>query len=57
MKQKRDPVIIIHHWGKTYRGKRPKLPSNHARFIASHAYAMGISVEEYNRRFCEVKNG
>jgi hypothetical protein len=47
-----DKILITHHWGKTYRGKRPAMPGNHERYIIRHAYRMGIPVAEYKRKFC-----
>lgn len=47
-----DKILIVHHWGKTYRGKSPVMPSNHERCILRRAFRMGISVTEYKRKFC-----
>jgi len=48
-----DKILIVHHWGKTYRGKRPKLPGNHDRNTFSRAYHLGIGLTEYKRKFCD----
>lgn len=47
-----DKLYIVRHWGKTYRGKRPKMPGNHARNIFSRAYHLDIGLAEYKRKFC-----